>query len=440
MEGTIMQLGLSNYLINRQGSTVSFFKHSYKNHTNYAKDTRELNFKNGIHFGQTCSFRFDEDGKYGDLVSNIIIAIDLPDISSYTNINGRKFGYCNGVGNALAKNIYLRVNGNLIDQHTSEWLDIYSQLTVKPGCKDNYFSMIKKFDDTSYNTTSFTGGRVYIPLQFWFCRNISNRNSSMVFPLCSLFNSSIELALDIRSFTSIIVSEDGVLTGAPILDISYGCLFIDYIILEEEERREYINLPNQLNILNQMQFYTYDVSAGITDSLFSLKSMHYPITEILFVVRRNDSLVANDYFNYSSVTNANIANASNPIKSVRLIFDGSDRIKTTDASVFTMLEPTKVHTNTPVNKFIHVYSFALEPEKLEQPNGLCNFSELQNPQIYLTFNSPIVASTLFIYAVNYNVLLCGNGLGMLLHQLSKSVPTIFPDISCIPNGPQYKKE
>jgi hypothetical protein len=168
--------------------------------------------------------------------------------------------------------------------------------------------------------------------------------------------------------------------------------------------------------------------------------MHYPITEILFVVRRNDSLVANDYFNYSSVTNANIANASNPIKSVRLIFDGSDRIKTTDASVFTMLEPTKVHTNTPVNKFIHVYSFALEPEKLEQPNGLCNFSELQNPQIYLTFNSPIVASTLFIYAVNYNVLLCGNGLGMLLHQLSKSVPTIFPDISCIPNGPQYKKE
>ena len=59
------------------------------------------------------------------------------------------------------------------------------------------------------------------------------------------------------------------------------------------------------------------------------------------------------------------------------MFDGKDRIKTTPATVFTQLEPTKVHTNTPVNKYIHVYSFALEPEKIEQPNGVCNFSELQ---------------------------------------------------------------
>ena len=68
------------------------------------------------------------------------------------------------------------------------------------------------------------------------------------------------------------------------------------------------------------------------------------------------------------------------------MFDGKDRIKTTPATVFTQLEPTKVHTNTPVNKYIHVYSFALEPEKIEQPNGVCNFSELQEPQLHLSFN------------------------------------------------------
>ena len=114
MEGSITQLGLSNYLINREGQAVSFFKYAYKNHTNYVKDTRELNFKNGINFGQSASFRFDEDGKYGDLITNIMIAIDLPDVSSYRNINGRKFGYCNAVGNAIAKNIYLRINGDII--------------------------------------------------------------------------------------------------------------------------------------------------------------------------------------------------------------------------------------------------------------------------------------------------------------------------------------
>ena len=121
---------------------------------NYVKDTRQLNFKNGMHFGQTSNFRFDEDGKFGDLVTNIVIMVELPDVSSYTNINGKYFGYCNGVGNAILKNISLRVGGNLIDQHNSEWLDIYGQLTVKPGCKANYYSMIHH----NYHSTEVTSG------------------------------------------------------------------------------------------------------------------------------------------------------------------------------------------------------------------------------------------------------------------------------------------
>jgi hypothetical protein len=80
-----------------------------------------------------------------------------------------------------------------------------------------------------------------------------------------------------------------------------------------------------------------------------------------------------------------------------------------------------------------VYSFALEPEKIEQPNGICNFSELQEPLLHLTFNSPVAGSTLYIYAVNYNILINSNGGSNLLHMLSKSIPTIFPDSDCIPN-------
>lgn len=438
MDGSITQLGLSNYLITKEGQAVSFFRNSYKNYANYAKDTREVSFKNGIKFGQTISFRFDENGKYGDLVTNVTVAIDLPDISSYRNINNKKFGYCNGVGNAIAKNIYLNIGGNIIDQHTSEWLDIYGQLTVKPGCRDNYFSMIKKFDDSVYTTTSFTGGRVYIPLQFWFCRNITAKNSSLVMPLSALYNSTIEIALDIRSFLDILVSEDGILTGAPNIDIIDGNLLVDYVIMEEEERSRYVNVPRQINIISQLQTYKYSVQAGTTEYSFSLKSMRYPVIELLFILRRNDSELANNYFNYSDSLNTIVNN--NPIKTARIIFDGRDKISTLPASNFTQLEPSKVHTNTPVNKFIHVYSFALEPEKIEQPNGVCNFSELHEPLLQLTFKSSIVASTLFVYALNYNVLMSIEGSGYLLHNLSKSCPTVFPDISCIPFEKDYKQD
>ena len=431
MDGSITQLGLSNYLINKEGDSVSFFRNAYKNYSNYAKDTREVNFKNSVKFGQKSSFRFDEDGVFGDLVTNIVMAIDLPDLTPYTNINGNPFGYCNGVGNAIAKVIELRIGGELIDRHTSEWLDIYGELTVKPGCKDNYYSMIKKYNDNFYNTTSFTGGRIYIPLQFWFCRNITSRNSSLVFPLNSLYNSTIELSIEFRNLLDIVVTDDNILTGAPSLEIQDTQLLVDYIILEEEERNRYVTVPKQLNIINQLQSYEYAVEANTTEKTFSLKSMKYPVTEILFVLRRNDSANFNDYFNYSKTNLNDIINKNNPINTVRLMFDGRDRIKTTQASTFTQLEPTKVHTNTPINKFIHVYSFALEPEKIEQPNGMCNFSELQEPMLHLKFNNNIATSTLFIYAVNYNMLISKNGTGHLLHSLSKSMPTTFPDINCI---------
>lgn len=436
MDGSITQLGLNNYLINKEGSAVSFFRNAYKNYSNYAKDTREVNFKNNVNFGQKSSFRIDEDGKFGDLITNIVIAIDLPELSSYTNINGKKFGYCNGVGNALIKTIELKIGNTLIDSHTGEWLDIYGDLTVKPGCKDNYYSMIQKYNDNDYNPTNFTGGRVYIPLQFWFCRNITSRNSSLVFPLASLYNSVIELTVDFKSLSNILTTEDNVLTGAPTLNIQDSQLLVDYIILEEEERSRYMTIPKQLNIINQVQTYEYSVGESITEQTFSLKSMKYPITELLFILRRNDSSTTyNDYFNYSKTNKTDIVNKSNPIKNVRLMFDGKDRIKTTPATVFTQLEPTKVHTNTPVNKYIHVYSFALEPEKIEQPNGVCNFSELQEPQLHLSFNSGIASSTLFIYAVNYNVLMSISGSGYLLHSLSKATPSTFPDVNCIPDKP-----
>ena len=262
MEGSITQLGLSNYLVNNNANAVSFFRHGYKNHTNFVKDTRELYFKNGINFGQTASFRFDEDGKYGDLITNIIIAVDLPDISTLTNINGYPVGYCNGIGNALVENVYFRINGNLIDQHTSEFMNIYGDLTVKPGGRDNYYSMVQQYDDNTFTTTNFQGGRVYIPMQLWFCRNITNRNSSLVFPLCSIFNSTIELSLDIRSFQSLITTDDGVLDGIPTQNITSGSLLVDYVILDDQERQRYINIPKQLNIISQMQFYTYSISSG----------------------------------------------------------------------------------------------------------------------------------------------------------------------------------
>jgi hypothetical protein len=431
MEGSLTQLNFTNYLINKAAPAVSFFQYAYKNYSNYVKDTRVLSFKNGFNFGATSSFRFDEDGKYGDLVTNIVIEVTLPDISKMKNVNGHSIGYCNGVGNALAQNIYLRVGGNLVDQHSSEWLDIWSQLAIKPGVQTAYNTMIQRYDPFTFTTTTFQGGKVYIPLQFWFCRNITQKNSSLIFPLMNLFDSTIELALDIRSFKSLIVSDDNntdIGAGTIIPNITDANVIVDYVVIEEPERVKFLSQPRQLFLMNQVQTLIYGIQAGTTNTTFTLKSLHYLVTELIFVVRINDASNNNDYFNYSNAITT--GNRKNPIKTLRLTFDGRDKIRTTEANIFALLEPGKIHTNAPQNAFIHCVGFSLEPEKIEQPNGVCNFSEIQEPLLTLELAPNIPASTLFIYAVNYNVLQSMTGTGYLLHMLSKSIPAKLSNKMC----------
>ncbi len=61
------------------------------------------------------------------------------------------------------------------------------------------------------------------------------------------------------------------------------------------------------------------------------------------------------------------------------------------------------------NDAINVYSFALKPEE-HQPSGTCNFSRIDNAQLYST-----VAETRDVFAVNYNVLRIMSGMGGLAY-------------------------
>ena len=134
------------------------------------------------------------------------------------------------------------------------------------------------------------------------------------------------------------------------------------------------------------------------------------------------------YFNYTNALTA--YGGDTPLQSARLTFDGSDRIKEMDASYFTQVEPHKVHDHVPDNSQIHCFSFSLQPENLAQPSGSCNFSEIHEAILHLKFKNNLVASTMFVFANNYNVLQTDNGgNAWLLHNLSKSAPTIFPNKS-----------
>jgi len=423
MEGSVTQLGLNNYLINRKGASVSFFKHGYKNYSNFVKDTRKINFKNNFSFGKTSTIRIDKDAKYGDLITNLIIEIDLPTLSD--TIGGGTVGYCNGIGNALIKSVELKIGGNTIDRQYGEWMDIWTQLSNKPGLVSAYNRMIQKY--SFHDSETFRGGKIFVPLQFWFCQNNNYNNTGLVLPLASLKDNYIQLVIEIRDFNDLYISSDGLPPiGINSYKISDANLLIDFVTLGEKERFDLLNKNRQIYLMSQLQFLG-EVSLGenTTERTISLEELKYPITELIWVVRRDDITTTKDYFNYSN-TLSNSGRAD-PISNTRISFEGRDRVPELTSEYFRTVEPYKVHGNVP-NTFIHVYSFALMPENISQPSGLANFSALQEPQIHIKFTSSLAQSTLLLYAINYNVLQIDNsGNAWLLHSMSKGVPKKFPD-------------
>jgi hypothetical protein len=64
---------------------------------------------------------------------------------------------------------------------------------------------------------------------------------------------------------------------------------------------------------------------------------------------------------------------------------------------------------------IYSYSFALKPEE-HQPTGTCNFSRIDNAQVAIKIKSDMdtgAATSLNMFATNYNVLRIQSGMGGL---------------------------
>lgn len=108
-----------------------------------------------------------------------------------------------------------------------------------------------------------------------------------------------------------------------------------------------------------------------------------------------------------------------------LELNGQERFAPRDADYFRHVQQYQHHTgrytghnldalvsnNEDRKEPAYVYSFALEPEKL-QPSGTCNFSRIDNATLYLTGTDLQKAE---VFAVNYNVLRIHNGMGGLAY-------------------------
>lgn len=445
MTGGLIQLILKgiedNFLTNNP--EITFFKTVFRRHTNFSIETREQLFNSSLMFGSRSMCKINKEG---DLISNMIIKIELPSLnisnklSSIHNNNicvrevcdcfcdkcnkcyknkSPQFSWCNSIGHAIIDYVEIEIGGQIIDKHYGEWFEIWTELTQPQEKRQGYWEMIGKKDPTNFNYNSFSDNLIlYVPLNFWFCRNIG-----LALPLIGLYYTDINIYVRWREFEDLYISNVPSSNLKPFIKPNFNATILtDFVYLDFEERFKF-GKKSQLYLIEQLQYNNgVSFNKSITNPTIDLNFNH-PIKELIWIIQRNDisekSLendssfsYGNDWYNYSIYKSRLVNTITDTFKTFKIQLNGNDRMSCRSASYYRLVQPYLYHTRVPTN-YIYVYSFGLKPEEA-QPTGTCNFSLLDNIRLYFEMNKFRQTDyTIKVWAINYNVLLFCSGLAGL---------------------------
>jgi len=409
---------------------ITFFKVVYRRHTNFSMEAIEQTMNGSISTtGSTVSATISRNG---DLVSNLWLDMKLGP-TGLTAIGSDWMNWTNNTGHALLKECEIEIGGQMIDRHYSQWLDIWNELSDheeqewiglnKHSAKDSYLNS----GHSPALAATALATRLYVPLKFWFCRN-----PGLALPLIALQYHEVKIKMIFRNLNACVNRDVATAVEATDATQDYK-LWADYIYLDTDERRRFAQVSHEY-LIEQVQ-----KESGTTSASHKLNFNH-PVKELIWVIQDNNlanevtglspatdatdntqssgGSAGNDYFNYqvmaggTSEVVSGIVGSQEPFGTAKIQLNGHDRFASRNPSYFRTCQPISAGHKVP-SKHIYCYSFALKPEE-HQPSGTCNFSRIDNAQLMLG-GTLSTASTLTVWAVNYNVLRIMSGMGGLAY-------------------------
>ena len=299
---------------------ITFWKVSYKRHTNFAMESIEQTFNGQADFGRrvTCTI-----SRNGDLAYRTYLQVTLPEInqsmrnqvasSAHTGVYARWLDF---PGEQLISQVEVEIGGQRIDRQYGDWMHIWNNLTLPVDQSAGYYGMVGNtteltfITDPSFNDVdgpcqssaprqvcaprnALPETTLYVPFQFWYCRN-----PGLALPLIALQYHEVKINLDIRPIdeclwavgslnTDLCQSEGGRVTAAYNQSLVAASLYVDYVFLDTDERRRMAQNPHEY-LIEQLQF-TGDESVGSSSNKIKLNFNH-PVKELIWVVQPDQNV------------------------------------------------------------------------------------------------------------------------------------------------------
>lgn len=280
---------------------ITYFKVVYRRHTNFAMESIQQVFNGAPGFGSRATALISRNG---DLVSGMTLEVDLPALAAGTR-------WTDDVGHHLIEQVDVEIGGQLIDRHYADWLEIWAQLTVPASQVSGYREMIGQSPkDNLGRPTGLqligdqkNATRIYVPLQFWFCRNVG-----LALPLIALQYHEVKLTFTFRSAGNLIMAADNAAGTLPTgtMDAS---LWVDYIYLDTDERRRFAQVSHEYLIeqlqVNDKAFDNTTVNMDLT--------LNHPVKELVWVARYTDVEAAKQWSNFTNITALTAANVDQSV-------------------------------------------------------------------------------------------------------------------------------
>lgn len=321
MTGGVLQLvsvGVENlYLTN--DPQITFFKVVYRRHTNFSTESMPqfFNIKPDFSNRVSCSI-----AKNGDLINRIYVVVTLPSIPTLpNNVVAR---WVNNIGFVLLKTVEIEIGGKVIDRHYSEWLYIWNELN-KTNNKRGVDIMTGNVDELIKFNKSINAYQLYIPLQFWFCRN-----PALSLPIIALEHSEVKINVEFNDLEKCIIA------GPSHTIYLNDCinLFKPYELLQINGTDSYVQFINFDNSTLKMSYLKVDdtVTLKVGDTLTGVESkysstVYDPTTKLYSTIKSNNEVLylTKSNTNFRSIYNLTISDAFLYVDYVYL--DNMERVK-----------------------------------------------------------------------------------------------------------------